>query len=38
MRYPPIERDPAKPPPGDGVADLGAQALIAQPVTELEEH
>jgi hypothetical protein len=38
VRHPPIERDPAKPPPADRVADLGAQALIAQPVAELEEH
>ena len=38
MRHLPIQRDPAKSPPADRVADLGAQALIAQPVAELQEH
>ena len=38
VRHPPIERDPAKPPPGDRDTDLRAQALKPQPVTELEEH
>src|SRR6202023_514315 len=32
-----IQADPAEPPPGDRVADLRAQALIAQPVPELQE-
>ena len=38
MRHLGVQRDPAEPPPGDRVADLRAQALIAQPVPELEEH
>ena len=38
MRHLGIQRDPAEPPPGDRVADLGAQALLAQPVPELQEH
>jgi DNA invertase Pin-like site-specific DNA recombinase len=38
VRHPPIQPDPAKPPPADRVADLSAQALIPQPVAELEEH
>jgi hypothetical protein len=38
VRHPPIDRDPAKPPPGDRVTDLRAQALKPQPVTELQEH
>ena len=38
VRHLAIQRDPAKPPPGDRIGHLGAQALIAQPVAELEEH
>jgi len=38
MRHLRVQRDPAKTPPGNRVADLRAQALITQPVPELEEH
>jgi hypothetical protein len=38
MRHLPIQPDPAEPAPTDGVRDLPAQALVAQPVAELEEH
>ena len=38
MRHLGIQRDPAEPPPGDRVANLSAQALLAQPVPELQKH
>src|SRR5437868_13865543 len=38
VRHPPIERDPAKPPPADRVTDLRAQPLVAQPAAELQRH
>ena len=38
MRHPPVQADPAEPPPGDRITDLPAQAFIAQPVPELEGH
>jgi hypothetical protein len=36
MRHLTIERDPAEPPPADRIGHLPAQALVAQPVAELE--
>ena len=33
-----VDGDPAEPPPGDRVADLTAQALVSQVVTELQKH
>src|SRR5208283_2245531 len=38
MRHRPVQRNPAEPPPGDRIADLPTQRLIAQPVAELQEH
>jgi len=35
MRHQPVERYPAKPPPGDRIGDLPTQRLIAQPVAKL---
>jgi IS5 family transposase len=35
---PPIQWDPAEPPPGDRIGDFAAQSLVAQPIAELEEH
>ena len=38
VRHRPVQAGPAGPPSGDRITDLRAQALIAQPVPELEEH
>ena len=38
MRHRLVERDPAEPPPGDGVGHLAAQRLEAEAVAVLEEH
>ncbi len=38
MRHRPVQRDAAKPPPGDRVGHLPAQRLIAQPVAKLQKH
>jgi hypothetical protein len=38
MRHLPIQRNPAKPPPGDRIAHLPTQRLIAQPVAKLQKH
>jgi hypothetical protein len=36
--WPPVQRDPAEPPPGDRIGDLPAHRLVAKAVPELEEH
>jgi hypothetical protein len=36
MGHRPVQRDAAKPPPADRVADLAAQALVAKLVAVLE--
>jgi hypothetical protein len=38
MRNLAIQRDPAKPPPGDRIGYLPAQAFVAQPVAKLQKH
>ena len=32
VRHPPVQRDPAEPPPSDRIGHLAAQGLVAQPV------
>jgi hypothetical protein len=38
MRHRPVQRNPAKPPPGDRVRHLPTQRLIAQPIPKLQKH
>jgi hypothetical protein len=38
VRHRPVQGNPAEPAPRDRVAHLAAQALVAEPVAELEEH